>query len=382
MKILHVISVLSPKFGGLVSALYQLSKELAKKGHEVTIVTSDYRIDTNFAKNIEEYGIKVISFRTVVNFGLFIYTPSIKFWLKNNIKSFDVIHLHEFRSYQNIEVHNFAIKFGIPYIIQPNGTVLPFFEKKTLKKLYDLFYGDMILKNASNHIASSKNELDQIKSMGIDENKITIIPSCIDLSEFENLPPNGTFKAKYGIRQDEKVILFLGRIHKIKGIDLLVDAFFDLSNEMADIKLVIIGPDAGFLNFLLKKIDNLKIPEKIIYIGFIDKSDKTAAYIDADLFVLPSQYETFGLTVLEAWSCGTPVIVSEGCLISEFLPNKDIIFKRDKNRLKDLIKKILQDDELKLKLKNDGEQLIKNQFNWSKLIEKYILIYSDVIRKI
>jgi len=290
--------------------------------------------------------------------------------------------MHEYRSYQNAMVCHYAIKNRIPYVVQPHGSVLPFFEKRILKRIYDIYWGNQILKNASNHIASSKNESDQIRSMGIDENKITIIPTCIDLSEFENLPPTGTFKTKYGICKDDKMVLYLGRLHKIKGIDLLIDAFFDLSKEMADIKLVILGSNDGFLDFLLKKVENLNMQELIIFPGFIDKFDKPAAYIDADLFVLPSIYETFGLTVLDAWACGTPVIVSEGCLISEFLPNKDIIFKRDKTRLKNLIKQILQDSELKLKLKNEGQQLIKNQFNWSKVIENYILIYSDVIKKI
>ena len=201
----------------------------------------------------------------------------------------------------------------------------------------------------------------------------------MDLSEFEKLPPKGGFRAKYHIREDEKIVLYFGRIHKIKGIDLLIDAFFDLLKEMADIKLVIIGPDEGFLDFLLKKVDILNLQEKIIFTGFINKYDKPAAYVDADIFVLPSQYEAFGLTVLEAWACGTPVIVSEGCLISEFLPNKDIIFERDKNRLKNLIKQILQDTELQIKLKKEGQELIKNQFNWSIVIDNYILIYTNVI---
>ena len=135
-------------------------------------------------------------------------------------------------------------------------------------------------------------------------------------------PHKGSFKTKYGIGPDEKVILFLGRIHKIKGIDLLIDAFYELSKEMDNIRLVIAGPDGGFLDTLKKQAVALKIQEKIIFTGMIDTTDKLAAYVDAEVYVLPSRYEAFGLTVLEAWACGTPVLLSEGCRISEFLPDK------------------------------------------------------------
>ena len=381
MKILQVIPFFSPKFGGSVTVLYDLSKELAKRKHDVTIITTDFGFDPQYADTIRTDGVTVISFKAILNFGLFIYTPSMKSWLRDNIKDFDVIHMHNFRSYQNNIVYRYAMQNHIPYIVQPQGTVLPFFEKQALKRIYDICWGKQILKNASNLFASSKNESDQIQSMGVERNKITIVPTCLDLSEFNNLPQRGTFKAKYGIKPNEKVILFLGRIHKIKGIDLLIDAFFDLSNEMDDIKLVIIGPDGGLMDSLLKKVEDLNIREKIIFTGMIHNFDKFAAYVDAEIYVLPSKSEAFGLTVLEAWACGTPVIISEGCLISEFLPNKEIIFKRDKNQLKNLLKKIFQDNGLKTKLQNEGKELLKNQFNWSKGIENYIFIYSDLIKK-
>ena len=156
MKILHICPFFSPKFGGSVAVSYQLSKELAKKGHAVTIITSDFNFDKDFAKDVEDYGVEIIPFRTVKNFGLFIYTPSIKKWLRNNAKTFDVFHMHEYRSYQNSIACHYAIKNRIPYIIQPHGSVLPFFEKRMLKKIYDIYWGKQILENASKHIASTK----------------------------------------------------------------------------------------------------------------------------------------------------------------------------------------------------------------------------------
>lgn len=380
MKVLQVIPFFSPKFGGEVATLYHLSKELAIRGHDVTIITTDFEFDRGYAKEIEEHGVTILPFRTLVHFGLFIFTPSLKTWLKNNIAYFDVIHMHSYRSYQNIIACKYGIQNHIPYIVHPEGS-LPLYEKPELKRFFDLCWGNQILKNASNNFALTKHEADQLQLMGVEKSKITIMPSCVDLCEFENLPKKGTFKLKYGIKQDEKVILFLGRINKIKGIDILIDAFFELSKEMDNIKLVVVGPDNGFLDFLLKKTEYINNREKIIFTGMVNESDKLAAYVDAEVYVLPSRYEAFGTTVLEAWACGTLVIMSEWCLISEFLPNRSIIFKSNINELKDLIKQILQDDQLRLISGDEGKQLMRDKFNWSKTIEDYIFCYSDAIRK-
>ena len=377
MRILHVIPWFSPAFGGSVSVVRQLTTELVKNGHEVTIITSDLRFDLKFGEAAEASGITVIPFRTTAHLGLFIYTPSMRRWLEKNIRNFDCVHLHTFRSYQNTLAYHCAVKHNIPYIIQAHGGILPIFEKQGLKKIYDRVWGHPMLNNASDNLACSKTESDQIRSMGVDEDKIRVIPICLDVTEFEDLPEKGCFKSKYGIGQEEKVILFLGRIHKIKGIDLLIDAFYDLSKEMDNIKLVIAGPDGGFLDVLEKQAEALQIQEKIIFTGGIYASDKHAAYVAAEVYVLPSRYEVFGLTVLEAWACGTPVLLSEGCLISEFLTDNEIIFGPGKDQMKDLIKKLLQDDEFRLRVKNEGEQLLSGRFSWSANIEQYIECYSE-----
>jgi glycosyltransferase involved in cell wall biosynthesis len=381
VKILQVIQFFNPSKGGSVIFPFNLSRDLVKKGHEVTLLTTDYDFSDSLRFSLEEYGVKIVPIHCQINISEFLYSPSINKWLKYHLPEFDIIHLHNFRTYQNCMVSHFAKRYGIPYIIQSHGDIPIIIEKQKLKKLFDLVWGNKLLKNASLAIANSKTESESLKMIGIMDSKISIIPNGLNLSEFENLPSKNTFKEKYGIRQDEKIILYLGRIHKIKGIDLLVDAFFDLLREMDNIKLVIVGPDAGFLDFLLKKVDSLKIQEKIIFTGRIENFDKQAAYVDAEVYVLPSVYECFPLTVLEAWACGTPTILSEGCIFSDCLFNKNVIFKQNRKELKDLMKKILLDNELKMTLRAEGEQLIKNQFNWEQIINDYIHVYSDLIIK-
>ena len=139
MKILQAIPFFTPARGGSVTAPYNISKHLAKRGHEVTVFTTDFEFDEEYAKSLD--GVCVVPFHCIANIGLMLISPEMKKQLKKEIKNFDVIHIHNFRSYQNIIVHHYAKKYGVPYVLQAHGSVLPLFQKQRLKKFFDLFLG-------------------------------------------------------------------------------------------------------------------------------------------------------------------------------------------------------------------------------------------------
>lgn len=370
MKILQVVPFFTPARGGSVIAPYHLSKQLAKRGHEVTIITTDFEFDEEYAKSIKREGAQVIPFHCTVNISLFLYSPSMKKWLKNNIKNFDVNHMHSFRSYQNSLVHYYANKHGVPYVLQAHGDI-PKIGKQGLKKLYDWVSGYKILKDASKIIAVTKIEAEQYKKMGVDEDKIEIVPNGIDLSEYENLPKSGEFRRKYSIREDEKIILYLGRIHRTKGIDLLVKAFADISKELNNVKLVIVGPDDKYQSALEKLIQELKVDNMVLFMGFVSNEEKMAALVDADVFVNPRADEIFGLVFLEANACGTPVICSKGCGIANVIDGKTgFAVHNGKDQLRDAIIMVLSDEELGKRFGEVGRRLVREEFGWGKVVRK------------
>ena len=141
MKILQVIEFFNPKFGGSVNVCFNLSNELAKLGHEITIITTDMEFDEKYAESIKRDGVKVLNFKCIFNLSSFLYSPSMKKWLNSHIKEFDIIHIHNFRTYQNILIQKYAKKFNIPYILQAHGSLPLIIEKRGLKRLYDLLWG-------------------------------------------------------------------------------------------------------------------------------------------------------------------------------------------------------------------------------------------------
>lgn len=387
MKILQVTDTFVPSdFGGVKVVSYNVSKALAKKGHEITVYTTDANVGYSRLHTIKHKmridGFNVRYFKNISNLLAFkyrLFAPvGVILASKKNLRGFDVIHLHNFRTFQNVIVHHYAKKHEIPYVLQAHGSVLPFFQKQRPKKIFDLLFGYRILNDASKVIALTTTEAKQYTKMGVDDNKIEIVPNGIDLSEYENLPDRGIFRKKYGIKSNEKIVLYLGRIHKIKGVDLLVEAFSDLTCKIEGVKLVIAGPDDGFLSTLKMQIESLNIGAKILFTGPLYGMDKLEAYVDADVYVLPSVYETFPNTVLEACACGTLVIVTDRCGIHDLVEKVGYVVEYDKEQLEDAMSNILTDESERPKFGSVARELVINEFNWDRIVEKMEKIYFSV----
>ena len=207
-------------------------------------------------------------------------------------------------------------RYGIPYVLQPHGSLPRIIEKQGLKKLYDWVWGNHILKDASKIIVVSKVEMEQCKEMGIDDSNITIIPNGLDIKRFKNLPRYGQFREKHGIRK-KHMILFLGRIHKIKGVDFLIKSFGCLVKEIEDVVLVIAGPDDGYRKECEKLVKDLNLRDSVKFVDYVD--NVVVAYQGVDVLVYPAIYEIFGLVPFEAIMCGTPVIVTDDCGCGELV---------------------------------------------------------------
>jgi len=388
MRILQVIPYFYPAwaYGGPPRNVYGLCKELVKRGHEVIVFTTDTLNGRNRVRETQEIidGIEVRRFRNLSNTiayrdKIFI-SPGMIFGLRNSLRNFDIIHMHEYRTLQNLIVHHFARKYGTPYVLQTRGSLPRIMAKQRLKQIYDILWGYRLLRDASKVVALTQIEAEQYKSMGVSQDRIEIVPNGIDLAEFENLPQRGEFRKKWRINNSRKIVLFLSRIHKIKGPDLLAKAFATLVKDYNNIQLVIAGPDDGYLPMLKKLIQELKIEEKVLFTGLLYGRDKLAAYIDADVYVLPSAYEIFGRTLLEACACGTPIIVTDRCGIADVIDGQaGLAVAYDKDALGKALLDILSDDQMRLQFGEKGKLLVREKFNWEKISEQVEDIYESCV---
>jgi glycosyltransferase involved in cell wall biosynthesis len=288
-----------------------------------------------------------------------IITPNLRNFLLTRKNDYDLIHIHEHITYQNILVYKFAKKYKIPYIHQAHGS-LPKRDKFLRKWFFNFFFGFRLLNGASKVIALNQGEVQQYRNIGIPKEKIAVIPNGINLSEYTNLPSTGSFKRKINIPKNEKIVLYLGRIHWIKGIDILVNAFANIATKLNDVTLIIAGPNDGYLNKIQTMIKAHKIENRVLILGPLYARDKLAAFVDANVFVLPSRYEAFPITVLEAVACKTPIILTENCGAKEFFRSRvGLVVKPDSKLLSEKLFDILTNDDLQSLFKENSRLIIK-----------------------
>ena len=391
MKILQVIPYFYPAwtYGGPVRIAYELSKRLVERGHDVTVYTTD-ALDKSSrlrsgGKTLDIDGIKVCYFKNLsnnlaFNHHLFI-SPGMILPMRGECQNFDILHLHDFRGFQSLVAYHYAKKHGPPCVLQAHGEIPRIAQKQMLKKMFDLFIGYKILRDASKVIAVTKTEAKQYGSMSVSEDKIEVVPNGIDLSEFANLPKRGEFRRKNSLNDSQKIILYLGRLNKVKGLDLLARAFAGLSRDLDNARLVVVGPDDGYLPTLKKLIEELKIKDKVLFTGPLYGKDKLGAYVDADVYVLPSAYEIFGITALEALACGTPVIVTDRCGIAEWIgSNVGYVVQYDQEQLQHALLHILGDIKMRQEFGEKGKLLVRERFNWEKIAEQVENLYERVLK--
>ena len=378
MRILHVCPYFKPSWegGGPPRFVYELASQQVAMGHDVTVYTTDgfkRRVKIEKNRSVDVDGIRTYYFRNLsmyltANFNLPLpyYLPVVA---AKELKSFDIIHIHEHRTFLAAVIYLLATRYNIPYIVQPHGSA-PRMIKAWQKRLFDILVGNRIIYNAKRIIASSKIESQYYKKVypKLNEKIIVRLPNPVNIPK---TPPEGSFRKKWGLK-DDQIVLYLGRIHERKGLDLLVRAFNQIKDDK--LKLVIAGPDDHHLKRLKKLISDLRLGDRIILTGPLYGLDKFEVLVDADVFILPSsKYESFGMAAAEAIACGTPVVVTSNCGISEWIDSTaGLIVEADEKSIKDAITKILKSGSFHPKT--------PRVFKIERIARKFDEIYKDTIK--
>jgi len=391
MKLLIVTGTFPPrKFGGVTKSSCKLAKMMNKHNHEVTVYTTDTGNDKFSRLKVptkENYnGIKIHYFRNLSNYLAFkyrIYFPlgMIK-EIKKNIKHFDIIAMQEYRSVMCVYIYWFAIKNNIPYIIKAGGSAQKEIGKKGLKNVFDILFGKNLLCDASMVEALTNEEKKQYLQLGVKAENIEIIPNTIRKQDFLELPQKNIFRTKYNIDKNDLLVLSLGRLNKIKGLDLLIEAYSEVLNSFNNSVLIIAGPDDGELSYLKEQVSELNLTDKIIFTGPLYNSEKLSAYVDADIFVIPSRYESFGNTILESWMCETPVIGTTECHLHDVISEGGIVAGIDEKSLQKALILLLSDKEKREKLGKKGKDYVLNNFEEEKVFQiienKYLRLIINI----
>ena len=314
MRVLHVIPSIGPARGGPSVVLRTLARSQATFGLEVHVATTDDngpgRLSKSAGDSFVEERVTYWIFRRQTRF--YTFSLPLTIWLWQHARDYDVIHIHALFSYPSIAAALFAQLAHVPYLVRPLGVLNLWgmhHRRRWLKGLSFRLIESRVLRNAAAVQYTSAQESEEAAQLGVEHISL-LIPNPVDLP----LGPavRGNFRAAYPALIGKVIVLFLSRIDAKKGVDLLLPAFANLRLNHPDAVLVVAGDgDRTLLEGLKDQAHQLGLGEGILWVGFLHGETKRDALADADVFVLPSYSENFGVAVVEAMGCGVPVIVSD-----------------------------------------------------------------------
>lgn len=396
MRILHVISDLDPAAGGPPMVVSRLAAAQAALGnpsqHEVHLVIYDTpavndQIDAELRQIPGGANLKL---HRVPRGGRleWILSTNARRELDAVIPGMDIVHLHGVWDPILRAAAGAARRARKPYVLAPHGMLDPWaLSEKSLKKKIAFAMGyrrivtDAALLHA--HSAYEAESLREGGSGGAGFNKhVEEIPNGIFLEEFTPLPPDGAYHSAHPELQGQPYIVFLARLHEVKGLDLLADAFALILPDLPATRLVIAGPDFGARAPLVEQIRRLGIADRVHLVGPQYGRDKLMAYADAAVFCLPSKHESFGMSVAEAMACGTAVVVTENCHFPDVARvNAGRIVKREVPAIAAALREVLSNSALRQSMGQAGMALIHEKYTWERVAQRSTEAYAAVIER-
>jgi glycosyltransferase involved in cell wall biosynthesis len=386
MRILQVIPYFVPaySYGGPVKVCFDISKELVRRDHQVTVVTTDV-LDKNgrITKREETIdGIRVIRFKNISNQLAKNYNGYLPIgfysWCRDNIQNFDIVHCHDFFTYQNIVIAHFCKKYDVPFIVQPHGTLSPVRQNarfRGAKQLFMNFFSD-VLERSKNIIALTKNEKEEICLINnVLKDRVEIIPNGIKMEEFENIHKIDLHE-KYSIPKENKIIGYVGRLQYIKGIDISLGILAHLKSKI-DFTYLIIGPDEGEKEKLEKIIEKLGLVDNVIFSGILTGKEKLEVMKSCGIFLFTSRNEGLPITILEVAALGVPQIISKNCHVPEIEEYQGgfEIDLEDTVRYTESIVRILLDADTSKNMSLRAREIATKIFNFNDIIKKIEKLY-------
>ena len=352
IRALHVIPSLSPKHGGPSYAVRALAQALASVDVDVTIATTDddgddARFNVPIGEPIKADATTIYYFKRTflpykVSFGL-------ARWLQSNISKFDVVHIHALFSFSSTVAAHIAHRQGVPYVVRPLGVLNRYGlenRRPLLKKItMPLFEWRILRHSAAIHYTSEaeKREAAQL-SPEIDCHRSVVIPLPVETA-------NGSaedFIKRFPQAAGRRVILFLSRIDPKKGIELLLEAFVEGCRGLNDVVLVIAGEGSPrYMDTLRARAKELQIDDRVIWTSHLSGAVKAGAFAAAEIFVLPSYSENFGIAAAEAIAGGVPTIVTKSVGLADEIRAADagIVVEPTAAEIGSSLKRLLQDQQ-------------------------------------
>ena len=386
MKVLHVIPALSQYTGGPAKAVLGMCRALNQAGVQADIASTDADVQGNLDIPLgipfQMEGTTVYCFRCSLlrRYG---FSLGLSRWIRRNLRNYDLVHIHAFFSYVPVPLVYYAKKYKVPYIIRPSGELSSWSlnQRRIKKRLYLSLWGRHCLNSASAVHFTSEDERTAGRRLAPGTPSV-VIPLGTGTFIEKELPPHGRFRKKYPMLDHKQLIVFLSRLDHKKGLDRLVPAISVLAMRQDNFAVVIAGSGEREYEACVRDLVLAHgLQEKVIFTGFVHGQDKLDLLRDADVFVLPSYDENFGLAVIEAMAVGAPVVISNNVGIHHEVTEygAGLVTSCESGEIAHALSTLLDNESLRRKMGKKGRRLVGDKFTWEKVAPRLIEHYETIL---
>ncbi len=388
MRILQIIPSISLVYGGPSQMVLGLSAALAAKNIDVTIITTNSNgdigqppLDVPLNQPIKQNGYQIIYFRCSP-FRRYKFSLPLLQWLHENARQFDLAHIHALFSPVTTLAATIARGHKLPYIIRPCGMLDPadLQKKKQLKQIYATLLERPNLAGAAAIHFTSQEEAKISERFGLGSTNKMAVPQDLVI-------PLGVTAGLFAKRLREfqvPIILFMSRIEPKKGLDLLIPALEIILASGIEFHFILAGSnpqDADYETRIKLKIQNSSLSKYTTIAGFVSGDRKNELLTNADLFVLPSYYENFGIAVAEAMAAGVPVAISDRIHIAEDIQQAEAgwVGPLEVGAIASTIESALLDPQERQRRGLNAKKYAKKHYNWEAIAQQTIDAYQHIL---
>ena len=373
MKIVHIINSMDFAKGGPPQVCAHLMLEQSQQ-NEVSVVAyeaPDYKSEFQLLNDLPHH--LVTPYDAIEKlFG----TRSTKL-LGERVVGADILHLHNVWEPLLVAAGRWATQNSIPYVITPHGMLDPWcMQQKTLKKKVALALGrKSLLQNAKFIHALNEEEVRGIGELGI-ENRFEIVPNGISIDATPEKNDDQNFIEAFPQISDHPFVLFLGRLHFKKGLDILALAAEPFLQRYPDWRLVVAGPDDGAETEFRSTVKRLGIEDQIVLTGPVFGPLKQSLLSKCSMFCLPSRQEGFSVAILEAMLASKPVVISEHCHFNEVATTRcGIVEKLDAVAFSNALCRLADSEDQRTSMGQNGKFLVQRKYTWGTISQKLVSLY-------
>jgi len=317
LRIAHIVNRLDPSEGGQPAIVARLAAAQQRAGHQVAIYFDTPRDPP--ATFAAAFG-AISGFRNLAlrHWGTGrravdrSFSSQARGAFEQSVRSYDFVHIHGAWHPALLQAANLCRGTSVPYCIAPHGMLSQWNRNRPrlLQQLAVAASWQRAFSSARFLHLTNVVEREQVRSLGLSTSEV-VVPNGIDLEELDasSADSSGSFTK----RLPRRFVLFCGRLHATKGLDVLCKAFARIAEHHPDLDLVIAGPDHGFRNDLVRFIGTLGLARRAHLLDPVYGSEKFALLKRAECFCAPSRQEGFSVTILEALGCGVPVVIARAC---------------------------------------------------------------------